>query len=489
MRRDWVIEKVKTLIIVVLFLTAILLLYFFWKGFSFDELRLELPQVSSENVLRLSPEELVAPKDVQVTFGPDNYSLYTSNTGELWKSFLLDLASFSKSENIFVEEISLSQWIESMQLKSIRYTFSYPLPTSYLESLGVAGFSQASGLEAFTTIGYSVASRESIFLSDRQTGKYYRMVSDRDYTSQDNQITSLETQPRSLCYPISMFYGAANATLLPYDLQSQLQPLAVHQEPAEDLEEYQQRIAEEFFGENLDFIRKITGENNQVVYMYGVGERVLSLDPSGRLEYSQQPGNSGSALSFYDALVLASDFVATHGNWLSFQKEPMDAYLIQAQALEENGRKNGYRFFFGDKANGYPLYSQQGAQILVEVTGNQVTRYERNTLSILQTLTSPEPAGTAQACPIIEILPADYHILAQILRQLGQEVSGETPDDQFNAVLQQISSVSLGYFEQINGETGAVYYTPCWVIRLSGANVFFDLYNGAYLGYLSETVR
>ena len=88
MRRDWVIEKVKTLIIVVLFLPAILLLYFFWKGFSFDELRLELPQVSSENVLRLSPEELVAPKDVQVTFGPDNYSLYTSNTGELWKSFL-----------------------------------------------------------------------------------------------------------------------------------------------------------------------------------------------------------------------------------------------------------------------------------------------------------------------------------------------------------------------------------------------------------------
>lgn len=489
MKQEWVIEKVKTAIIVVLFLSAILLLYFFWKGFSFDDIKLQFPTVLSDNIVVPMPEEVIKPRDVQVTFGPDNYSLYTANADVLWDRFVQDYISFSESENILVEEISESQWKESMQLKSIRYEFSYPLPLSYLEALGAASISQANGIHSFSIIGYSVASKESIFLCDRENNTYYRMVSDQDYTGLDEEISSLEQQPHSPCYPISMFYGVNNDTLLPYDLQTQLQPLFAQNESMEGGKNLEQSIAEKFFGENLDFIRKITDDDETIVYMYGLGQKILAISPDGKIEYTEEPGNTYTDLSFYDSVVLALKFVASHGNWVSFDGEPLEAYLVHCSAISSDKKQNTLRFTFGLEQNDYALYSQNGPQIIVEVTGSQVTYYRRNIDTAQKALNPGDYALDGQTSPVIEILPASYHILAEILRNTGTEVPGQTADEQFNSVIQQITSVSAGYFEQADENTGEAYFVPAWVIQLNHVDVFFDLYSGVYLGYTNEKMR
>lgn len=491
MRNDWFVEKVKTSVIVVLFLSAILLLYFFWKGSTFEDIKFPLAGLPGENLVITKPSEIVMPKNVQVTFGADNYTLYSAKTRELWNQFLKEYITFSESENIFVEEIPAAKWRESMLMKSIRYEFSYSLPLSYLDALGATNIPQAESISSFSVIAYSIASKESIFVYDSINDKYYRMVSDADYTTLDARISELEAAPHDTYYPINMFYGINNDTLLPYQLQIALQPLYSSNEIADSSKDYERQIAEKFFGESLDFIRKITEDDGTIIYMYGVGQKLLTLDPRGIVEYTEELNNSYSQLSYYNSMKLASKFVSTHGNWLTLDGDPLDPYLEYSTKLSLDSKKEGYRFAFSLKQNDYPLYCINGPQIIVEVVGDQVIYYKRRIDITHKSLNEPTEVAPGQPVSIIELLPAKYSTLSFVLDQNDRKVSdtAATVDEQFDSVVEQITAVSVGYFKQRDQDTGASFFVPTWVISLSSIDVFFDLYTGTYLGYTDEGAR
>lgn len=486
MKNEWVIEKIKSLVIVVLFLSAILLLYFFWKGFSLEEIRLPLTNFSTDTIITPNTSELVEPKNVQVTFGPENYTQYSTNTDTLWNNFVKDYIAFSESENIFVEEIPMEKWIESMQMKSIRYEFAYDLPLSYLDALGAASIPQAESIEAFSVIAYSVASRESIFLYDSQNDKYYRMVSDADYTSLEQQISQLNQTPHSIYYPINMFYGVRNDTLLPYDRQERLLTLSSVNEIKDSSKDRERKIAERFFGENLDFIRKIIEDDGTVIYMYGVGQKILTLDPQGIVEYTEEVDNDYRELPYYQSLNLATEFVARHGSWTTIDGKEIDSYLEYSTEINDSSRRKGYRFSFGLKQDGYPLFNDNGPQMIVELIGDQIVYYKRQIDTAYNTM-SPETEDR-QIYSIIELLPAKYTTLALVLKENGAEISDVSADEQFNSVIEQITALDIGYFKQSDQE-GDAFFIPAWVINFSSINIFFDLYSGDYLGFIDEATR
>ena len=485
MRNEWILEKIKSLIIVVLFFTAILLLYFFWKGFSLDEIRLPLSSFSSDTHVSPTSLDLVEPKNIQVTFGSENYTQYSTNTGDLWNDFVKDYIAFSESENIFIEEISMEQWIESMQMKSIRYEFAYSFPLSYLDALGAASISQVESIEV-SVIAYSVASRESIFLYDSQNEKYYRMVSDADYTALDEQISQLEQMPHAVYYPINTFYGVKNSTLLPYDRQENLFPLLSINEIKDSKKDQERKIAEKFFGENLDFIRKITEDDGTVTYMYGVGQKILTLNPQGMVEYTEDLSNNYTALTYYQTLDLATKFIANHGSWTTIDGKEIDPYLECSTKIAADAKKTGYRFTFGLKQNGYPLFNDNGPQMIIELIGNQIVYYKRQIDTAYNTIDSENEIRSV--CSIIELLPAKYTTLALVLKENGVEISDISADEQFNSVMEQITALDIGYFKR-NNQEGEAIFVPAWVISRSSINIFFDLYSGDYLGFIDEGAR
>lgn len=487
MRNEWVIEKIKTLVIVVLFLSAILLLYFFWKGSSFDDFKFPDVNISADTIITPEASELVEPKNVQITFGPENYTQFSTNTRTLWQQFLQDYIAFSESENIFIEEIPMEKWKESMRLKSIRYEFSYDIPLSYLDALGATTIPQAEEIETFSIIAYSIASKESIFLYDRENDKYYRMVSDADYTTLEEQISQLEKEPHNIFYPIDLFFGVENHTLLPYDRQENLLTLASVSEASSSSTDQERKIAEKFFGENLDFIRKITEDDGTIVYMYGVGQKILTLHPLGIVEYSEEVDHNPSELSYYQSLTLATQFIANHGNWMTIDGKEIDPYLECSTKITDRSKETGYRFAFGLKQNGYPLYNDNGPQMIVELVGDQIVYYKRQIHTAYNSI-SREENLPQQVVSIIELLPAKYTTLALVLKENGMEISDVSADEQFNSVIKQISAVDIGYFKQKNQENEE-FFTPAWVIRFSSVNVFFELYSGDYLGFVNEGAR
>lgn len=487
MKNEWAIEKIKTLIIVVLFFSAILLLYFFWKGSSFEDFKLSMPNISADTIITPEASELVEPKNVQITFGPENYTQFSTNTNELWLQFVKDYIAFSESENIFIEEIPIEKWKESMRLKSIRYEFAYDLPLSYMDALGATSIPQAESINTFSTIAYSVASKESLFLYDRQNEKYYRMVSDADYTSLEQEISRLESEPHNIYYPINLFYGVKNGTLLPYDRQERLHTFTSISEATDPSTDRERRIAEKFFGENLDFIRKITEDNGTIIYMYGLGQKILTLDPQGIVEYTEEINNDTTELPYYQALTLATQFVANHGNWMTIDGNEIDPYLECSTKIVDRSKKSGYRFAFGLKQNGYSLFNNNGPQMIVELIGNQIVYYKRQIHTPYNTIINEEE-NVPPVISIIELLPAKYTTLASVLKENGLEISNVSADEQFNSVMEQISAVDIGYFQQKNSEDEE-FFIPAWIISFSSINVFFNLYTGDYLGFINEGVR
>ena len=67
-------EKLKNMMIVVLLITAILLLSFFWRGFALDSLR-SMSLVNHENRYKPQVSDLVVPEYIKVGIGSDGYTL------------------------------------------------------------------------------------------------------------------------------------------------------------------------------------------------------------------------------------------------------------------------------------------------------------------------------------------------------------------------------------------------------------------------------
>ena len=67
-------EKIKNMMIVVLLITAILLLSFFWRGFALDSLR-SMSLGNDDNRYKPQVSELVVPEYIKVGLGSDGYTL------------------------------------------------------------------------------------------------------------------------------------------------------------------------------------------------------------------------------------------------------------------------------------------------------------------------------------------------------------------------------------------------------------------------------
>ena len=66
-------EKIKNMMIVVLLITAILLLSFFWRGFALDSLR-SMSLGNDDNRYKPQVSELVVPEYIKVGLGSDGYT-------------------------------------------------------------------------------------------------------------------------------------------------------------------------------------------------------------------------------------------------------------------------------------------------------------------------------------------------------------------------------------------------------------------------------
>lgn len=489
MTKPMLIEKLKNILLVVLLLSTILLLYFFWGNLSFEKLGMQEPQIEQEVP---SVREVLRPYRMIINFGSENYTVVTTEKPYLWDGaenigFIYELKKFSQTENLLVEEITYSQYQEIMNYKSsIRAEFQYNIPfTDFCSEYEIKKNQSYNAIETLTTVGYSEGSPESIFLYDGKNSKYYRIVADSDQTTFTALISTVEQEGYLNYYPISVYLGIENHTLVLPELQANLKSFSYQQEAYAHQVDKINEMAESFFGENFDFVRKIKEDNGTIIYMYGYGQNVLIVNNDGSFVYKEdEPDRVSSQQSYFDSLKTALQYVASHGSWGSLDGAVMKPYLKNIRINPEG--KKGYRFIFGMEINGTRLYYEQGEIITVDVIQGQVTYYNRNMIHFDQ-----EEVNTLQAASFEDTATAGNTIAQNYQYIYGILINTKNitePVDQsriFEEVAGLITNIQTGYVKTLNSSQD-FEVSPAWIVSINRINIYFDLYSAEPLGYSEE---
>ena len=480
-----IIEKAKSICLVVLFLSTVLLLCFFWGNISFDSIKSQ-QEVNAEEIPDIT--YMIKPDQIVVTFGANNYTVIAPGNLDVWYNssgaacMAKEIGRFGRAENILVEEITYAQYQEVMQFRSILAEFAYDIPMAdFFQNYQIKKPSNYDVIETVTAIGYSTASEKHLFVYDGKNHKYYRLVADVENADFEALIASIEAKDYNSYNPISAYMGieVENKTLIPVEIKTNLRTFLFRQESYSYQTEKINAIAENFFGRNMDFVRTITEDSGTVIYMYSYAKNVLIVNTDGSIEYKEEQ-TSDTEQSFLEALETAVQFVARHGSWESRNGAKLTPYLKDV-SLNPN-KKKGFRFTFGMEANGNRLFYEKGDPIVIDVTSGQVTYYKRNMIDFDQEdLETIETYSAEAAFSPVNLIANNYEYLYHIL---------ETPDDknmdedQFKAVATAVNKMQIGYVRMADEGITEIY--PVWMVLLNNTKVYFNLYSAEPIGYTKE---
>ena len=475
------IEKIKDIILVVLFFTTILLLYFFWENEPFEDFQLTDIVSSQEEYETIPLEDVIVPDNIYASSGTGVYVKVYSGKRDLWQRGITEIRKFGEASSVFVGEITKEQYLDAMSgYTSVQFDLGYEVPFhQFCDYYKINRGQSFDTVEGVSTIAFSGASGESLFLVEEQKGKYYRLVADKEYTQLRAIAEEIAASDDASYYSISEVMGVENTTMIPWEASVAYGALPWETERQRGTDEDVLALAQSFFGENFDFIRRMMDTKGNVTYMYGYGQKIFITYADGSFEYKEEVNNSTAGSStFYGSLETALDYIAAHGSWSTFDDQPISLFLSRAKAVEQNKQK-GYRFEFGLMAGDLPVYYDQGVPLAVEVINGQLTYYQRNLIQY----DLPEVRDISVQTNAANVIASNYK---SIYRLIHPEAASMAPKEAwFDEVVFGINDVRLGYFRSVkNSDTREVQMmVPAWIVTVNNnLRVFFDINSGEILG-------
>jgi regulatory protein YycH of two-component signal transduction system YycFG len=477
------IERIKNLTLAVLFFMTALLLFFFWgspitKGFKISNF------IGPESFDVPSFDTVTIPGRTVVHLGDGKYTVLETDGIDAWNIYLDTMKTLTKNHVESVDEITEEQFDKIMEFKSIFFRFYYDLPNDvFIKKYGASDMFSTESIGEFTILAFSSGSPESLFVYSSPKNKYYRVVSKSPHQELDELISQVKSRESSTYYRIGDMVGSANKTVIPLHKKSDRHELSFSKEYSDPDSDAVKTLAGSFFGESLDFVRQIRGSKGTLTYMYGYGEKVLTIGSEGRVEYKNRETPQGNQQSYLEALDLAMQFVATHGGWQTNGSIEMAPYVMSVIPVEKNKQK-GYRIVFGMKFSKEFIYLENSHSIMVEVIHGQVVQYLRNLVRIDEEEYQAKVGGAIkEAYSAINMIAQNYNYIAQILVEKGYDLDLGKGEELFDDVTNSIIFVKTGYLkpEGLTGEKGMLI--PVWVVNAENILIYFDLFDAAPLGY------
>ena len=464
------LEKLKTAVIVVLFLTTILLLNLTWRSESSGGFRLSsVLDLIGPDVWVPQASELLQPDYAVYGFGDATYAVDRSRVQERYQEMLQLLMQQSDTSALLVSEVTPQQYRDMMTgFRSLRVVLSCGVPFSeFCEANGISRPSSTDPVGYVESFILSDAAPESIFVEGR--GSCWRFLSDSEENIATPLLSSMERSEPTY-YTAGSLFGNANLSLLPLSGSSNLAPAPVTRETGEERERSVREMAESIFGENFDFVRRITDSFGNITYMYGYGEKTLTCLTDGSFEYKTEP-MEGPDPGFFGSLQAAVAYVATHGGWGTDRRDL--AFCLCGAAEEGSGRSKLYTFEFAQKMGGVKLLSEDGPALIVKVSAGEVSYYRRAAVQSAALYGEMQVAAEAA-----NVLAGNCHLISSVL---GSNLLAATSDEEFSFVAEKFRDATPAYVVTEDG------MEPAWVITMDGGTkLFFGLYDAVPLGFTRQ---
>ena len=292
------IEYFKTIILVVLFLITILLLYlcFNQHGRSFSIA--DIIPTRNKTAASVDFTKYTNPSYIVQSNGDGSFSISFENkerfldaTKECAQSLIA--SSTAKIEKVTEEEFRR----KALEDKAFQAIFSFDVPFNDISTeLTGKQLDLPEGFEGFNTILFADSSKECFYVRDSYDG-YYKIVAGENYYSIDR--LSREFVPNEKTLSISANIYNIERILEAYGLVPEIDILEVNTD----------HVAEAIFGDTFDFVRKITDSFGNETYMYGYGQKRLSVNIDGSIEFKEETGTENTH-DFYTDLEAALNFIA-----------------------------------------------------------------------------------------------------------------------------------------------------------------------------------
>ncbi|MCQ2551760.1 MAG: two-component system activity regulator YycH [Clostridia bacterium] len=370
-------ENIKSVIIVVLFLTTILLLYLVFAKSADVNIKNLLPHQKQEEVLdAVLAKDVAVPKKAVYSNGSGAY-ISANEKDRLFEKALAFFASASNQGTMMVSEVSLAEYEEAVHhAESLSFNFDYSIPFSEFiktyEIKRASGFANINSISAFV---FSGSDANNIIAADYFTGKYFRIVYESERAWKDEILLGREPSGES-SYRIDQVLGLGAGALVPVSTSRKTEEIVFITEDYSEESPILKSVASTVFGNNFSFVRRIHDNFGNLTFMYGYGGKTLSSNANGSLEYKQTDLQDGSSNGFYGDLQTAVNFIAACGGF-NVNKDSTQFVLAGA---EKDTSSDSYTFYFMQELDGEIVYTEKPFAVMVRVEKGQVSSYLRQAI-------------------------------------------------------------------------------------------------------------
>lgn len=487
------IEKFKNILLVVLVLTTILLLYFLWgseslENFIFNDNANDYKVLSSKNV--------IMPNQIILSRGNEDYTVSFAKKEELWNDQILGtFSTFSQGTNLlYVEEITEEQYKEVMKYPSIIAKFKYNIPfMAFCKKYGIKQLQGYDNINNLTEIGFSKGRTDSAFIFDGSKEKYYRMEGTTELEVFSQVDTMVEQLGFTTYYTLKTFLGkeSNNDTLIPVEFPPAIMPINYTKDIEIGQKDITSDMVQNYFGGTFDFVRKVEESNGTTIYMYGYGQKVLTINPNiGSIEYKEEiKANGEEQKSMFDALDTALDFIGSHGGFETMAGQPIKPYLENVSPIDDD--KNSYRFAFSFMIGKNKMFYERQMPIIIDVVDGQISYFRREFINF--DVTQAEKRSNEEGISAINMLAMNYEYMEEVLTKLSYIDKQELKSISFENLANKIDNLYTGYLKSavvlsVDGTSSVeeIELVPVWVVEVKGNLLYFDLYDGHPRGYFKN---
>jgi len=506
-------EKLKSLLLVLLIATSIVLTQRVWFHSPLQLSSSEASYVADETVLAQSRDQVLRPKQIVVGFGGgaenSHFSILSPpDLDRFWQEAKMILQDHFVSEPT-VQVVSHADYKEARGGRSIELRFAEGFPTAFLSTL----FDQqdnrvAATVNTIATILIPARYQGSVYIVDEPGDIYeFRLIrQDRNYEGDPGEL--LDSIPvNSYVKYYTLFSYVENDVLLPLTHQVNIPRIFTESEVDASSSQQMNRWAGRFFNENFDFVKTIQETGGTRIYMYGYGQQEVRINNQGRLEYTAETGNQSSS-SVGKALDTALAFMG--------QNEGMNTALVlkKVQVIEQDSLR-GYRFGFGYSLGDLPVrLSRSQDPLEIEVFGNSVRGYRT---FIRRPMSLPEVLPERGILSPHRLIEDNFNLLLDELRmnrevepdpvgQVPEEADPEESAEEINGeeteeiveneepavagedLLRAIEEIQLIYLDREETHRRQVMI-PVWRITIDQRVYDFDAHEGTRLQTLTTMGR
>lgn len=474
-------EQFKSVVLIGLIITSLVLS----RWVLYDGLKTNLSKSDESDLKTVSINSYINPQSYFISFGGMSYTkVYDQEIRHrIWENvqpyIYATLTNYSQ-----VESIDEKAYVEAFSKKSILLKMPLELRLEDMERI----YGQETVPEEVADLipaEFLIVSDESssLLLHDRQSGKYYRFTSltkTHDIPELIGGIQSMEyieyrkiSDRFSLESTVSEDENYLNYTLIPYQYDYLVPNLEIQSEVSlgsEQFEDQIREVAKSVFGNRFDFIKRLEDINGSVIFMYGYGDKALTVTKEGKVSYHQKYDSTNS--KEYDvsqALSLAC------GKLEQFGVLPSGVNLVKYKSDSDSGILT-HTFSFTYKLGNYEVMplNPKKADIQVVVKGNQVVSIEKNVKAYVSETLLENSLSYDKMYDIDECITSNFLEVSIYYLQDNNIYDASMNSIQYYfSIRSAISKIELNYYQSDES-----HMIPVWVIEISGRTYLFDAYTG-----------